>query len=57
MTTLVNSLNSVVTAGIGGVAFLGTWIYLMLHWLDSLGLGIGGGFSLGSQSITIPWLW
>jgi hypothetical protein len=57
MTTLLNSLNSVVTAGIGGVAFLGTWIYLMLHWLDSLGLGIGGGFSLGSQSITIPWLW
>ena len=57
MTSFLNSWNTVVSAGLGGLAFLGTWTYLVLRWLETMDLGIGGGLSFGTQTITIPWLW
>lgn len=57
MTNLLNMWNSVLTAGIGGLAFLGTWTYLVLRWLETMDLEMGGGLSFGTQTITIPWLW
>ena len=47
MPTLLNSLNSVLTAGIGGIAFLGAWGYMMLRWLGGNDFFIGNGNFLG----------
>lgn len=57
MTSFLNMWNTVVTAGVGGLAFLGTWTYLVLRWLETMDLGIGGGLPFGTQTITVPWLW
>ena len=37
MTNLLNNLNTILTAGVGGITFLGAWTYAVLRWLASIG--------------------
>jgi hypothetical protein len=41
MTNLLNGLNTVLTSGIGGIAFLSVWTYAVLRWIGSMGLWDG----------------
>jgi hypothetical protein len=44
MTDLLNQLNTVTGAGIGGIAFFGAWVYMILTWLSSQEFFGGGLF-------------
>ena len=41
MTDLFNQLNSILAAGVGGIAFFGAWAYMMLTWLGSNSFFLG----------------
>jgi len=51
MTNLLNGLNTVLTAGIGGIAFLGAWAYMVVRWLGNNDFILGEGNLLG----WLPW--
>jgi hypothetical protein len=52
MAQLLALFNQILTGGIGGVAFLGAWAYMVIRWLGGTGLG---GFH--TIKLPIPWLW
>ena len=54
MAQLFNQLTQILTGGIGGVTFLGTWTYLVWRWLQNSDFA---GFGLNTIKIPIPWLW
>jgi hypothetical protein len=35
MTDLLNQLSTIAGAGIGGIAFFATWVYMVLSWLGN----------------------
>ena len=35
MTDLFGQLSTIASAGIGGIAFFGAWVYMVLTWLGS----------------------
>lgn len=49
---LANLIGNILAGGIGGITFVGTWLYLVTRWLQG---GDFGGFQ--TIKIPIPWLW
>ncbi len=51
MDNLFNQLSTILSAGIGGLAFFGAWVYLIWGWLGSQDFVSGQGNLLG----WLPW--